>query len=111
MSEEEIERHERLRNEVMKELVETEANYVEHLKVIVEVFMNPIKQKNLMNSETSAMIFSNINNIYAVNMELLGDLQKVRRGQPSTQNLGEIFLKMVKTEENNSSSMYFIKSL
>lgn len=34
---EDAERHERLRNEVMRELVETEVAYVEHLKTIVQV--------------------------------------------------------------------------
>jgi len=34
---EDAERHERLRNEVMKELVETEVSYVEHVKTIVQV--------------------------------------------------------------------------
>src|SRR4051794_37299345 len=34
---EDAERHERLRNEVIRELVETEVAYVDHLKTIVQV--------------------------------------------------------------------------
>ncbi|ELR11300.1 RhoGEF domain containing protein [Acanthamoeba castellanii str. Neff] len=91
---EDAERHERLRNEVMRELVETEVAYVEHLKTIVQVFVNPVKAQGLLNTAEVSNIFSNITLILTINTELMNDLLKIKKSKPSTQNIGEIFLKL-----------------
>ncbi|KAL6073123.1 RhoGEF domain containing protein [Balamuthia mandrillaris] len=91
---EEWEKHERLRNEVIKELVETESAYVDHLSTIVEVFVEPIKEKNILTPPQVQVIFSNIALILTINTELLEKLRKVKKNKPSTQNIGEIFLSM-----------------
>ncbi len=57
--------------------------------------MNPIKAQAILTPQEVSTIFSNITLILTINTELLNDLQKVKKSKPSTQNIGEIFLKLV----------------
>lgn len=61
------------------------------------MFVNPVKAQGLLNTAEVSNIFSNITLILTINTELMNDLLKIKKSKPSTQNIGEIFLKLVRT--------------
>lgn len=61
------------------------------------MFVNPVKAQGLLNTAEVSNIFSNITLILTINTELMNDLLKIKKSKPSTQNIGEIFLKLVLT--------------
>jgi hypothetical protein len=60
------------------------------------VFVNPVKAQGLLNAAEVSTIFSNITLILTINTELMTDLLKIKKSKPSTQNIGEIFLKLAR---------------
>eukprot|EP01103_Thecamoeba_quadrilineata_P010537 TRINITY_DN2302_c0_g1_i1.p1 TRINITY_DN2302_c0_g1~~TRINITY_DN2302_c0_g1_i1.p1 ORF type:complete len:185 (+),score=41.25 TRINITY_DN2302_c0_g1_i1:42-557(+) len=63
------EKKEYRRNEAIKELIETEHTYVEDLKVVVEVYIQALKKRLIIEPRMMKAIFSNIEMIYNVNLE------------------------------------------
>lgn len=57
---------------VLKELVETEVNYVEQLRILVTQFVIPMRERQLVNTST---VFPMIENILRANEVLLTELQ------------------------------------
>ncbi|XP_018567136.1 FYVE, RhoGEF and PH domain-containing protein 3 [Anoplophora glabripennis] len=58
------------------EIVNSEIKYVHQLEIIINFFMKPIKEHNLLKPDDYGILFSNIYTIYNVNKELLDELDK-----------------------------------
>lgn len=64
-----------VKKKTLQEILDTEVTYLQKLEIIVNYFMNPILQQNLLNKENYNIIFGNIKTIYRVNGELLSELK------------------------------------
>lgn len=64
------------RSMVLGEVAETERNYVEVLKVIIDKFMRPMEASGKINRGDCKTIFSNVTDILAVHVEFLKDLDR-----------------------------------
>eukprot|EP00761_Pharyngomonas_kirbyi_P007123 gb/GECH01007132.1/.p1 GENE.gb/GECH01007132.1/~~gb/GECH01007132.1/.p1 ORF type:complete len:1106 (+),score=354.86 gb/GECH01007132.1/:1-3318(+) len=85
----------RLRNQYIQEIITTERTYVGTLDAIVEVFVKQLKgKKKTLDPEKQNVIFSNIEQIYQVNRELLGDLEAANNQWPIQCNIGQVFCRM-----------------
>jgi len=61
---------------IVKEILFTEQDYVDDLKVIIEVFMGGIQKDGCVTKEEMTLIFSNLQLLYGVNCQLLELLKK-----------------------------------
>eukprot|EP01114_Cavostelium_apophysatum_P022237 TRINITY_DN7982_c0_g1_i1.p1 TRINITY_DN7982_c0_g1~~TRINITY_DN7982_c0_g1_i1.p1 ORF type:complete len:872 (-),score=270.52 TRINITY_DN7982_c0_g1_i1:25-2640(-) len=59
------------RNKVLRELIETEKDYIVDLEVIGNVFLKPIRQKKLMNAKEIEDVFSNVDMLFNIHKELV----------------------------------------
>ncbi|KAI8813459.1 hypothetical protein BJ742DRAFT_431196 [Cladochytrium replicatum] len=81
------------RQEVIYEVLVTEREYVRDLKIITELFLRRIREKGLLNHKGIAIVFSNVEQLVPVNMELLNYLEQRRReGFGSIREVGDVFL-------------------
>jgi len=62
---------ERHRQEVIFEWITTEHQYVEDLKIILNVFLKPIRDKELLNKQEIGSLFGNVETIFPVHERLL----------------------------------------
>eukprot|EP01105_Mastigella_eilhardi_P000020 TRINITY_DN1003_c0_g2_i1.p1 TRINITY_DN1003_c0_g2~~TRINITY_DN1003_c0_g2_i1.p1 ORF type:complete len:1350 (+),score=306.79 TRINITY_DN1003_c0_g2_i1:364-4050(+) len=93
---EELEKVQKHRDSVAKEILTTERTYVEQLAVCVEVFLQPLRTKpDLLTSEQVGIIFSNVESVLMTNKQLLSDLEQRMQEWGPTQLLGDLFVKMV----------------
>ena len=85
------------RREVLQELIQTEVQYIENLDVILNVFLEPLRQGNILDKVQLSSVFSNVEAIYPVNVDLLNDLRTLQSKlessdeTPPTLNIGKIF--------------------
>eukprot|EP00029_Vermamoeba_vermiformis_P006608 TRINITY_DN2639_c0_g2_i1.p1 TRINITY_DN2639_c0_g2~~TRINITY_DN2639_c0_g2_i1.p1 ORF type:complete len:823 (+),score=141.59 TRINITY_DN2639_c0_g2_i1:47-2515(+) len=71
---------------LVKELINTEENYVEDLRIIIEVFMQPLKE--ILTKQETAMLFSNVEALLPINESLIKSL----RDADAPENIGRIFV-------------------
>eukprot|EP01102_Stenamoeba_stenopodia_P010138 TRINITY_DN3022_c0_g1_i3.p1 TRINITY_DN3022_c0_g1~~TRINITY_DN3022_c0_g1_i3.p1 ORF type:complete len:574 (+),score=165.63 TRINITY_DN3022_c0_g1_i3:1076-2797(+) len=64
----------RMRNNVINEIIQTERDYINDLKLIIRSFRDPIKESEFIAEKDSNIIFGNIQMLLGVNQELLRDL-------------------------------------
>ena len=78
---------------VINEIRTTEADYVNDIAIIVEVFSKPLSESGLLNPVDMVGLFSNIEVLVNVNQKLLAELE----ANPDNENImiGVIFLGMV----------------
>ena len=62
-------------SQVFDELIETERSYIERLNVVIEIFLEPIRERQLLNSFEIVSLFSNIETLISKNEDLLSDLE------------------------------------
>ena len=79
----------------MQELLQTEATYVVILDVVVNLFLEPIQERGLMDDVQLKTVFSNIQMIRQLNTTLLSDLQQRVSTWSVHQKIGDIFLQIV----------------
>ena len=60
----------------LKELISSEKIYVEQLKKLIDDLILPIKKKNLMNEKQFNEVFSNIESIYQLNMQIYEEMKE-----------------------------------
>ncbi|XP_066293500.1 guanine nucleotide exchange factor VAV2-like isoform X3 [Branchiostoma lanceolatum] len=77
------------KNYVVKELLDTEKNYVEALNMIVQHFILPLR--NFISPDDEQIIFINIQDLFNVHKGFLQDLEKASRHQ-RTNNISKCFL-------------------
>lgn len=64
------------KEKLLSEIIDTEECYVGQLEVILEFFVKPTLEKNLLSHEDFETLFGNIKTIYKINKELLSELTK-----------------------------------
>eukprot|EP00010_Vexillifera_abyssalis_P004671 CAMPEP_0201561612 /NCGR_PEP_ID=MMETSP0173_2-20130828/78888_1 /ASSEMBLY_ACC=CAM_ASM_000268 /TAXON_ID=218659 /ORGANISM="Vexillifera sp., Strain DIVA3 564/2" /LENGTH=673 /DNA_ID=CAMNT_0047976125 /DNA_START=816 /DNA_END=2837 /DNA_ORIENTATION=- len=86
------------RQMVVTEFVQTEEDFVGHLKIIVEKFLMPVRTKQLLPMLEMGELFSNVEIIAMSNEELLVDLKRLVDNQKEGEDLciGKTFLPHVK---------------
>jgi len=71
---------------IVKEILFTEQDYVDDLKVIIEVFMGGIQKDGCVTKEEMTLIFPNLQLLYGVNCQLLELLKKKTNLQRELRN-------------------------
>src|SRR4051812_33709994 len=90
-----------MRTRVVREILSSEHIYVSNLRVLIEVFLQPLRRavesgKGIIPPEDIKSIFSNLEDIYAYNANFLEKLD-ARVSNWSVESLiGDIFLDMVR---------------
>uniref|UniRef100_A0A8D9E2I1 Protein ECT2 n=2 Tax=Cacopsylla melanoneura TaxID=428564 RepID=A0A8D9E2I1_9HEMI len=86
------------RHQVFKELCQTESNYVNVLRVLIEHFKNPLEEK--LNTEECILdhaemkiIFGDLCPIFDTHKELLKDLKYLDQNYSDSVSIGEVFVK------------------
>lgn len=97
------------RRKICLELLETEKNYLEILRVIVNIFYKPLDVKTpdeptttattdrpyLLDNTERKIIFGNIPPILAIHEEIYSDLEKTMKNWSENCSIGEVFIKHV----------------
>src|SRR3990167_3550159 len=66
----------RMRNLTVNEMVSSERDYVLDLELLIELYADPLTNKNIIPEQTHSSIFSTISNILNLNKSLLSKLEK-----------------------------------
>ncbi|KAL6065518.1 Rho guanyl-nucleotide exchange factor [Balamuthia mandrillaris] len=86
------------RTNIVNELLDTEKTYVDNLKLLSKEYKSPLialcKEKHIITETAVATIFSNIDLITELHVQLLAELEKVRGVSPETTKIGNIFVTM-----------------
>ena len=136
MEEEEIkpekkpEKKEGRRKHIVRELVETEKIFAEQMSLFVERVVVPMREEKVLNINESRTLFSNIETIAMVAVEMHVKLSEIEELPEEEQNFGEFFIKMIpvlksysfycsnshdsdnmraKLEKTNNQYNYFVK--
>mmetsp|Transcript_9885 Transcript_9885/g.24675 ORF Transcript_9885/g.24675 Transcript_9885/m.24675 type:complete len:830 (-) Transcript_9885:169-2658(-) len=80
------------KHQLIKELLYTETRYVEDLKVLLKVYVEPLKDSKYLAVNEHAAIFSNIEGLVAMNAELLELLRARYDEWPAKSTFGDIFV-------------------
>jgi hypothetical protein len=84
---------------VLSEILNTEKSYIEDLKLLIRVYLEPLRgDGGLASSDDLSMIFLNVEIILAVNEELLALLETVLPNQNKIDGeteVGNVFLKII----------------
>merc|ERR1712130_725821 len=85
---------------ILKEIVQTEENYVEELTILVNHFAKPLKDtsKNILKEEEWKQLFSNIELIQLTNQFFLQTLKKKLQKhleEPLHTSIGDVFSKFI----------------
>lgn len=91
------------RQEVIYEMIDTERDYVNDLSIIIELYIKPLKSNNLITKKDLNTLFSNVEQIYGVNKELLSLFEKRQQENPYVNEIGDIWLTM-----NDYLKMYLL---
>ena len=86
------------RQRVFNELVQTETNFVNVLKSILQVFKKPLDDPNqiggpLLNQTELKIIFGNLPPIYDVHMKMLADFTHAQANWTDSFSIGNVYLK------------------
>jgi len=79
------------RKEILLEVVDTEQGYFSDLGVLMKVFLEPIRQQELLTKQQISSVFANLEAIYPVNEGMLAALRDLQAGASDT-SIGEIFV-------------------
>ncbi|KAJ3103434.1 hypothetical protein HDU97_010180 [Phlyctochytrium planicorne] len=85
---------ERKRMTAIWELIVTERDYVRDLKIIIDVFMRPMSENKFGNSKNLDALFSNVDELHAINSELLQKFEERLENEAVIECIGSIFLAM-----------------
>lgn len=80
------------RNQVFIELLQTERKYINSLTTLINTFVQPVRQSDIIAPNECAFIFSNIESIREEHIKLCSQLENARVNWPLLKNIGEIFL-------------------
>lgn len=88
------EKNEKHRRNVIEEIITTERDYVSDLRVVSEVFIQPLRDQQIIQPDDLMQLFSNIELIASVNREVMKEFE-ARSGEDTEVLLvGDIFLRM-----------------
>lgn len=84
-----------MRHNIINELISTETEYVSSMDLVVEIFVNPLKENKLISDIDIDILFSNLETIVKVNKQIVKDLERRMRQSQKIQIVGDIFCKLV----------------
>jgi len=79
------------KSKIVKEMLETEKNYVRDLEIVIQTYLQPLRKAQVISPEELKKIFLNIEDVKAVNKEILEELE-LNEEKISIQSLSNIFL-------------------
>eukprot|EP01084_Bolivina_argentea_P252424 423690_1 len=83
----------RLRNATIKELVETEIQYMNDLKTLTETYIHPLKTNHIINTKQHEILFANIALLMEVNKRFKHNLEiRYTKWDHETSKIANIFL-------------------
>ncbi|ELR18659.1 RhoGEF domain containing protein [Acanthamoeba castellanii str. Neff] len=88
---EDVPEKQRQRNRVINEIVNTERDYVQDLKIMLTLFRMPLDEEGILTKEELSTIFSNLSMLLHVNSELYDDISK-RVKETNGEELGQCFV-------------------
>lgn len=77
-----------LRRMAIEEIVTSEKRYLQQLEILIEYFINPIKDQKLIDIKTHTALFGQVEMIYNLNKELLNELEN------DLDNVSKAFLRL-----------------
>eukprot|EP00005_Dracoamoeba_jomungandri_P007613 CAMPEP_0174273892 /NCGR_PEP_ID=MMETSP0439-20130205/56155_1 /TAXON_ID=0 /ORGANISM="Stereomyxa ramosa, Strain Chinc5" /LENGTH=617 /DNA_ID=CAMNT_0015365353 /DNA_START=217 /DNA_END=2070 /DNA_ORIENTATION=+ len=77
------------------EMLATEEQYLQDLRILIEVYVEPLREQGILNKKQSGIIFSNIEAIYDINLSILSELKKRKKSNGVVEGVGEVFLTKV----------------
>ena len=83
------------RQEIILEIIATEQDYVDDLETICNYYMKGLQNSKLVRLKDISVLFSNIEQLLPVNVELLNSLEARQKSNPFIDMVGDIFIKMV----------------
>ncbi|EGG21666.1 pleckstrin domain-containing protein [Cavenderia fasciculata] len=85
-----------LRDMKAKEILTTERTYCDNMKILVEVFIEPLKYgEGGISKESATIICSNLSDILLVSVELLNQLEERLATWSTTQRIGDVFKTLI----------------
>ncbi|KAI8999847.1 hypothetical protein BC832DRAFT_563834 [Gaertneriomyces semiglobifer] len=82
------------RQEVIREMFETEKDYVVDLEIIINVYMSKLKAQKILQPKDMSIIFSNVEQLLPVNQQLVKWLEdRISKG-PLVEQIGDIFIRV-----------------
>ena len=86
-----------VRNNILTEILETEITYVSNLKMIVDNYLRPIREQNILPKDDIRIIFSDIEILVATNKRMLIQLQSKigTKSRSPNATIGDIFLELI----------------
>eukprot|EP01119_Soliformovum_irregulare_P011316 TRINITY_DN2823_c0_g1_i3.p1 TRINITY_DN2823_c0_g1~~TRINITY_DN2823_c0_g1_i3.p1 ORF type:complete len:580 (+),score=228.25 TRINITY_DN2823_c0_g1_i3:133-1740(+) len=84
------------RESIISEIISTEREYVESLQNIMTLFIGPIRSQKLLPEKEISLIFSNLETLVELNLQVLLNLEERVKSQMTsdTQTVGDIFQQM-----------------
>merc|ERR1712137_208268 len=83
------------RDQAAKEIVTTEETYVEQLSVLLEHFIEPTIEKELISDPEIIKMFKHIRLIHGLHKELLREMEERVKNMSAATQLGDLFLKLM----------------
>lgn len=77
-----------IRENIIKEIIQTEKDYCNDLEVLISVYMDPMLSQGIVTEKEHISIFANIKEILAIHLEFLQELNS------SPSSFGNCFLKV-----------------
>lgn len=90
-----LSKEEVMRQSVLYEFIDSEADFVRDLNVLLEVHLKDIKNKRLLQDKDLKTLFSNIEEILPVNQKLLQILVARRDEKPVIDGMGDLLLQVL----------------
>ncbi|KAL6074020.1 RhoGEF domain containing protein [Balamuthia mandrillaris] len=87
-------KRERTRKEAINEIVNTERDYVRDMQLVIQVFLAPLKEKQLMEPQKLSTIFSNVELLVGVNEEMLKSFDRTAH-KDQEEMIGDTFLSVM----------------
>jgi len=82
----------RIRKQLLKEIHDTEREYVKSLRIVVEIFLNPIKKAKLIKPEQIEKIFGCVENLYQLQAGFLKEMDlEMGAPFPYQPKMGKVF--------------------
>jgi len=84
---------ERKRQEIIFEMINTEDQYVKDVQILINSFLVPIRQRNLLKQNEIESLFANVESILPVNQAMLDDFLARQKENPVIEKIGDILVK------------------
>ena len=81
---------------IAQEILQTERSYVSGLTILINSYLRPLREKNIISIQSIRRIFSDIEVLYGFNLQFLTNVEnRMKNWNENEQKLGDIFLREV----------------